>query len=107
MIGVDGASLTRFREARGALAAAGAVSADEQRDAAEAARLGHGRLQVAVRAVRVGAAPRPGLRRPSLGLRAALAAGPVPRAAMFQPGTKTITEGLKPEWQSDGGMFRR
>lgn len=85
-------SLTRFREARGTLATAGAVSADEQRDAAEAAGLGHGWLQVAVGAVRVGAAPRPRLRRTGLGLRAALETGPVSRASMFQPESQTIQQ---------------
>ena len=77
-------------EAAGALAAAGAVPADEHGDAgdagdaAEAAGLGHGRLEVAVRAVRVGAAPRPRL--PVLRLVLGAALTTVGRAPVPQPG---------------------
>lgn len=69
-------ALTRLREASYALAAAGAVPADQHRNAAETAGLGHGRLEVAVGAVRVSAAPGPRLRILGLILRTALATIP-------------------------------
>ncbi len=70
------ASLTCVWEPPRARAAAGTVSADQNRDAAEAAGFGHDGLQVAVGAVRVGAAPRPRLWIHGLVLGAALEAVP-------------------------------
>ena len=79
-----GNALTGLGEAPGAPATAAAVSAHEHGDAVEAVGLGHGRPEVAVGAVRVGAAPRPRLPVLRLVLRAALTT--VGRAPVPQPG---------------------
>lgn len=76
------ASLTCLWEAAHTLTAAGAVAADQNWDTAEAAGFGHGRLQVAVGAVWIRAAPRTRLWILGLVLGAALAA--VCRPAVFQ-----------------------
>lgn len=81
------ASLTCVWEASRAPAAAGAVSAAQDRDAAEAAGFGHGGLQVEVGAVWISAAPRPRLWILGLVLWAALEAVPRPTVLQPAPGT--------------------